>query len=303
MSSEWKDEGQMLRTQIAAAIGCARANALDEIMREVWTRYSAGQLSEEDAGQLSALAQERRAAWRGSGQAALGLVLPPPAARCPTPVRRRSYFKGRSEGRIWQATTRKDVQAILRAAEIYNEAGLREKKGERSGPLGSIALDVLRLFVNLIDFRTGRLEPSITTIMDRLGRSRDTIVRALKNLRTHGFIDWLRRYEPTGNEGRGPQVQQASNAYRLSLPEKARQFLGRFGKAPPPPADHGQDQQAWSEAIDAYKNTLPLDERTQLDAGDSPLGQALVRMAKTFMKRESDNQTESPSNSILYVKT
>ncbi len=223
----------MLRTQIAAAIGCARANALDEIMREVWTRYSAGQLSEEDAGQLSALAQERRAAWRGSGQAALGLVLPPPAARCPTPVRRRSYFKGRSEGRIWQATTRKDVQAILRAAEIYNEAGLREKKGERSGPLGSIALDVLRLFVNLIDFRTGRLEPSITTIMDRLGRSRDTIVRALKNLRAHGFIDWLRRYEPTGNEGRGPQVQQASNAYRLSLPEKARQFLGRFGKAPP----------------------------------------------------------------------
>ncbi|KAB2675935.1 helix-turn-helix domain-containing protein [Brucella tritici] len=292
----------MLRTQIAAAIGCARANALDEIMREVWTRYSAGQLSEEDAGQLSTFAQERRAAWRGSGQAALGLVPPPPAEKCPTPVRRRSYFKGRSEGRIWQATTRKDVQAILKAAEIYNEAGLHEK-GERSGPLGSVALDVLRLFVNLIDFRTGRLEPSITTIMDRLGRSRDTIVRALKNLRAHGFIDWLRRYEPTGNEGRGPQVQQASNAYRLSLPEKARQFLGRFGKAPPPPADHGQDQQAWSEVIDAYKNALPLDERTQLDAGGSPLGQALVRMAKTFMKRESDNQTESPSSSILYLKT
>ena len=289
----------MLRTQIAAAIGCARANALDEIMREVWTRYSAGQLSEEDAGQLSALAQERRAAWRGSGQAALGLVLPPPAARCPTPVRRRSYFKGRSEGRIWQATTRKDVQAILKAAEIYNEAGLHEK-GERSGPLGSVALDVLRLFVNLIDFRTGRLEPSITTIMDRLGRSRDTIVRALKNLRAHGFIDWLRRYEPTGNEGRGPQVQQTSNAYRLSLPEKARQFLGRFGKASPPPADHGQDQRAWSEAINAYKTTLPLDERTQLDAGDGPLGKALVMLAKSVMKRESDNQTESPSH--LYLK-
>ena len=293
----------MLRTQIAAAIGCARANALDEIMREVWTRYSAGQLSEEDAGQLSTLAQERRAAWRGSGQAALGLVLPPPAARCPTPVRRRSYFKGRSEGRIWQATTRKDVQAILKAAEIYNEAGLHEK-GERSGPLGSVALDVLRLFVNLIDFRTGRLEPSITTIMDRLGRSRDTIVRALKNLRAHGFIDWLRRYEPTGNEGRGPQVQQASNAYRLSLPEKARQFLGRFGKAPPLPADHGQDQQAWSEAIDAYRKALPLDERTLLDVGDSRLGQSLATMARNLMnKRESDKQTESPSDLYLRGQT
>lgn len=185
------------------------------------------------------------------------------------------------------------------AAEIYNEAGLRQK-GERSGPLGSIALNVLRLFVNLINFRTGRLEPSITTIMDRLGRSRDTIVRALKNLRAHGFINWLRRYEPTGNEGRGPEVQQASNAYRLSLPEKARQFLGRFGKAPPPPADHGQDQRAWNEAIDAYKSTLPLDEWTQLDVGDNALGTALVKLAKSVMKRESDNQTESQSD--IYIK-
>ncbi len=292
----------MLRTQIAAAIGCARGNALDEIMREIWTRHAAGQLNDDEAGQLSALAYQRRDVLRGSGQAALGLVFPPPAERCPTPVRRHSHIRGRSEGRIWRPTTRKDVQAILKAAEIYNEAGLHEK-GERSGPLGSVALDVLRLFVNLIDFRTGRLEPSISTIMDRLGRSRDTIVRALKNLRAHGFIDWLRRYEPTGNEGRGPQVQQASNAYRLSLPEKARQFLGRFGKAPPPPADHGQDQTAWSEAIAAYRKTLPLDERTRLDVGDSPLGQALVSMAKGLMKRESDNQTESLSNSILYVKT
>ena len=289
----------MLRTQFAAAIGCARANALDEIMREVWTHYSAGQLSEEDTGQLSALAQERRAAWRGSGQAALGLVLPPPAARCPTPVRRRSYFKGRSEGRIWQATTRKDVQAILKAAEIYNEDGLREK-GERSGPLGSVALDVLRLFVNLIDFRTGRLEPSITTIMDRLGRSRDTVVRALKNLRAHGFIDWLRRYVPTGNEGRGPQVQQASNAYRLSLPEKARQFLGRFGKAVPLPDDRAAEQEARAAELDAYRKSLPLDELALFEAGDSPLGRALAALGKAVKKRESDNQTESQSH--LYLK-
>ncbi len=293
----------MLRTHIAAAIGCARGHALDEIMRQIWSCYGAGQLSEEDAGQLSTLAHERRAALQGSGQTALGLVFPPPAERCPTPVRRRSHFKGRSEGQIWRPTTRKDVQAILRAAEQYNEAGLREKKGERSGPLGSIALDVLRYFVNLIDFRTGRLEPSISTIMNRLGRSRDTIVRALKNLRAHGFLDWLRRYEPTGNEGRGPQVQQASNAYRLSLPKKARQFLEQFGEAPPPPADHGQDQRAWSEAIDAYRAGLPLDERTQLDAGDSPLGKALVSMAKGLMKRELDFQTEYPSDLYLRGKT
>ena len=291
----------MLRTQIAAAIGCARASALDEIMREVWTRYSAGQLTEEDAGQLSTLAHERREAWRGSGQAGLGLVMPP-AERCPTPVRRHSHIRGRSEGRIWRPTTRKDVQAILKAAEIYNEAGLHEK-GERSGPLGSVALDVLRLFVNLIDFRTGRLEPSITTIMDRLGRSRDTIVRALKNLRAHGFIDWLRRYEPTGNEGRGPQVQQTSNAYRLSLPEKARQFLGRFGKAPPLPDDHSAAQEARAAELDAYRKALPLDELALFEAGDNTLGRALAALGKMVQKRESDNQTESPSDLYLRGQT
>ena len=291
----------MLRTQIAAAIGCARASALDEIMREVWTRYSAGQLTEEDAGQLSTFAHERREAWRGSGQAGLGLVMPP-AERCPTPVRRHSHIRGRSEGRIWRPTTRKDVQAILKAAEIYNEAGLHEK-GERSGPLGSVALDVLRLFVNLIDFRTGRLEPSITTIMDRLGRSRDTIVRALKNLRAHGFIDWLRRYEPTGNEGRGPQVQQTSNAYRLSLPEKARQFLGRFAKAPPPPDDHTAAQEARAAEVDAYRKALPLDELALSEAGDTALGRALAALGKAIQKRESDNQTESPSDLYLRGQT
>ncbi|MEN3145663.1 helix-turn-helix domain-containing protein [Ochrobactrum sp. WV_118_8] len=291
----------MLRTHYAAAIGCARRSALEEIMREVWTRYSAGHLTEDEAGQLSTLAQERRDALRGSGQATFSLVLPPPAERCPTPVRRHSHVKGRSEGRIWQPTTRKDVQAILKAAEIYNEAGLREK-GERSGPLGSVALDVLRLFVNLIDFRTGRLEPSITTIMDRLGRSRDTVVRALKNLRTHGFIDWLRRYEPTGNEGRGPQVQQASNAYRLSLPEKARQFLGRFGKAPPPPEDHSTAQEARAVDLDAYRRALPLCERALFDLGDTALGRAMASLGRVVQKRESDNQTESHSNSILYQK-
>lgn len=292
----------MLRTQIAAAIGCARGSALDEIMREVWTQHASGQLNDDEAGQLSALAYQRRDGLRGSGQTALGLVFPPPAERCPTPVRRHSHIRGRSEGRIWRPTTRKDVQAILKAAEIYNEAGLHEK-GERSGPLGSVALDVLRLFVNLIDFRTGRLEPSITTIMDRLGRSRDTIVRALKNLRAHGFIDWLRRYEPTGNEGRGPQVQQASNAYRLSLPEKARQFLGRFGKAPPLPDDHSAAQEARAAEVDAYRKAMPLDELALFEAGDTPLGRALAALGKMVQKRESDNQTESPSNIYLSTKT
>jgi len=288
----------MLRTHYAAAIGCARGNALDEIMREVWTRYGKGQLTDDEAGELTTLAHERRAALRGSGQAALGLVFPPPAERCPTPVRRHSHIRGRSEGRIWRPTTRQEVQKVLLAAKRYELA--ERQKGERTGPLGSVAIEVLEFFVNLVDFRTGRLEPSIDTIMGKVRRSRDAVVRALKALRAHGFLDWLRRYEPTGNEGRGPQVQQASNAYRLSLPEKALRLLGRLGKSPPPPDDHVAAQAARAADLDAYRKALPLDELALFEAGDNPLGQALARLARSMKQRESAKRTESPSH--LYLK-
>ena len=291
----------MLRTHIAAAIGCARGSALDKIMREVWTRHSAGQLSDEDASELSILAHERRAALRGSGQGTFSLVMPPPPERCPTPVRRHSHFKGRSEARIWRPTNRQEVQKVLLAAKRYELA--ERQKGERAGPLGPVAIEVLEFFVNLVDFRTGRLEPSLDTIMGKVRRSRDAVVRALKALRAHGFLDWLRRYEPTGNKGRGPRVQQASNAYRLSLPEKALRLLGRFGKAPPPPEDHVAAQAARAVELDAYRKALPLSELALSEAGDNPLGRALAALGNSLQQRESAKQTESLSNLLVNMKT
>ena len=83
-------EGRTTRPRSAARAG----NALDEIMREVWTRYGAGQLTDDEAGELTTLAHERQAALRGSGQTALGLIFPPPPERCPTPVRRHSHIRG-----------------------------------------------------------------------------------------------------------------------------------------------------------------------------------------------------------------
>lgn len=291
----------MLRTQIAAAIGCARGHALDEIMRQVWTEYGNGRLPQAEAERLSALAHERGAALRGSGQGSFGLVMPPPPERCPTPVRRHSHFKGRSEGRIWRPTNRQEVEKVLLAAKRYELA--ERQKGERTGPLGSVAIEVLEFFVNLVDFRTGRLEPSLDTIMGKVRRSRDAVVRALKALRAHGFLDWLRRYEPTGNEGRGPQVQQASNAYRLSLPEKALRLLGRFGKVPPPPDDYVAAQATRTAELDAYRKALPLEELALFEAGDNPLGRALAVLGNTLQKRESAKQTESPSNLSLRRET
>lgn len=224
-----------------------------------------------------------------------------PAERDRTPVRRHSRAIGRCESVFWRRTNREEVRTILLAAKRYELAG--RQPGERTGPLGSIAIELLELFVNLVDFRTGRLDPSIETMMGKLRRSRDAIVRALKNLRTHGFLDWLRRYEPTGALGRGPQVKQTSNAYRMALPAKARQLLGRWGEAPPPPEDHEQRQVDHVAAIEAHKATLPNDELALFTLGDTPLGRALARLGKSIKERESVGQTESLSHSLISMRT
>ncbi|MET4692134.1 replication protein A [Sinorhizobium fredii] len=229
--------------------------------------------------------------------AQIGAVLAgAPAERERTPVRRQSRAAGRCEGVFWRRTNRQEVRQIVLAARRY-ELTCREP-GSRNGPLGGVAIEVLELFANLVNFRTGRLDPSIDFLMLKLRRSRDAIVRALKALRSHGFLDWLRRYVPTGNEGRGPQVQQTSNAYRLSLPARARQFLGRFGITPPPPDDHVQAEAERAAEMEVHRASLPMDELALFDVGNNPLGQALARLARSMKQRESAKQTESPSRFI-----
>ena len=147
------------------------------------------------------------------------------AKRTGQPVRRTSKPAGRCEGLFYRRITAREAAQIRLAARKYELA--TKEAGARNGALGGIALEVLDYLTRLIG-RDGRLEPSLDFLMRKLRRSRDAIHRALKALRQHGFLDWLRRYVPTGNEGRGVQVQQTSNAYRLSLPERARRLLGRM---------------------------------------------------------------------------
>ena len=209
-------------------------------------------------------------------------------------VRRSSRMAGRCEAVFWRPVKRQEARQIVLAARRYELS--TKQKGKRNGALGHIALEILDYLTNLVDYRTGRLEPSLDYLMKKLCRSRDAIVRALKALRTHGFIDWLRRFVPTGNEGHGqPKYQQTSNAYRLSMPKRALQYLGRYGKKAPLPDDlaHAQDEQA--ATIEAYKNDMTLSEQALFELGDTPLGQSLARLGKLMENRESAKQSESLS--------
>lgn len=209
------------------------------------------------------------------------------------PVRRHSHLAGRCEGAFWRRTDRREVRRILLGARRYELAG--RAAGRRNGPLGHIALEVLDLLANVVEYRTGRLEPAVTYLMERLRRSRDAVVRALAALRTHGFLDWLRRYSPTGHEGRGPQVRQVSNAYRLVMPARALRLLGLHGQDVPLPDDVVQELAERRQDLLVQKASLSLEEFAVLEVDDGPLGRLLAELGRRVQEREYAKQTETGS--------
>ncbi len=207
------------------------------------------------------------------------------------PVRRHSHLAGRCEGVFWRRTDRREVRRLLLGARRYELA--TRASGRRRGALGHVALELLELLGNLVSFKTGRLEPSVTFLMDRLRRSRDAVVRALQALQAHGFLDWLRRYEPTGHKGRGPQVRQVSNAYRLSLPPRAARLLGTQSVDAPLPDDLAQELATRREELAALKAALSLPELASVEVEDGLLGRLLAELGRRVQERESGRQTES----------
>jgi hypothetical protein len=219
-----------------------------------------------------------------------------------SPVRRHSREAGRCEGTFWRPFNGKDSARYMLAAERFER--MERQANKRNGPLGPVGLEVLRDLLRLVDYRTGRLEPAITTLMRRLKRSRDAICRALKALRRHGFLDWLRRWEPSENPGEaGPQVKQATNAYRLTLPPRAEKLLSLMERADAPmPEDREAELQARKAAFLAMVDALPLDEQPRAIDGDNPLTQALSRLGRGVMGRSvspPSGQNPGPSSILL----
>ncbi len=204
-------------------------------------------------------------------------------------VRANSHEAGKCEAALWKPMRRQELRQIVVAAQRYDVA--KKRPGARNGPLGEVALRILGLMGNIIHKKTGQLDPSIEYLMRMLGRARDTIVRALAALRTHGFIHWLRRFTPTGNAGeRGPQVRQTSNAYRLTLPEHARAYLGKYGETPPLPEDV-IDRRA--EELADLRQAFADDRTLQaLLEDENPVVRSLAKLEMARRKkRESGQQT------------
>lgn len=160
------------------------------------------------------------------------------------PVRRHSHMAGRCEGVFWRPTNRRAVRRIVLGARRLELA--TRAPGRRNGVLGHVAIEVLDLLGNLVSFKSGRLEPSLAYLMQRLRRSKDAVVRALAALRVHGFLDWLRRFERIDCDGPGPRVRQVSNAYRMVMPARALRLLGVSSQDAPLPHDTRAERRDWS---------------------------------------------------------
>jgi hypothetical protein len=176
------------------------------------------------------------------------------------------------------------VRRVVLAARRYELAG--RQKGRRNGPLGHVALEALELLANLVNYRSGRLEPSYAYLMAKLRRSRDAVHRALRALREHGFLDWLRRHEAIELvEGPGPQVRQVSNAYRLSLPARAARLLGHLLSAPPLPDDMAAEREERAAYLAQHKASLPLSELPLAEVEDDRLARVLGELGRAVEAR------------------
>lgn len=225
------------------------------------------------------------------------------AARTFQPVRRNSYnVDDRRALRFSQPVDLKSASLSerLRAAEYYDFQN--REQGKRNGPLGHIGIELLKLMYNVIDRRTGRLDPSIDWIMGKLKRSRTAIVSAMKALKEAGFLDWIRRTEPRADaDGQGPQIRQVSNAYALKLPGGAVEFIRRLRnkRAGPVPVDHEARRAAEAAETLAMIEALPVAERMRVMVSDPALAEALTKLAASIPVNDASclsGQNPTPEN-------
>ncbi|MEZ0495380.1 hypothetical protein [Sphingomonas sp. IW22] len=219
--------------------------------------------------------------------------------RSGAPVWRNSYTVGQIENRIWKpingGTTRggkRWAAALLKAAKRFELVTRAERQqaepGARNGALGPVAIAVLEYLYGLVDFATGRLEPAVRTIAEAVGHAYSAVHNALKRLREHGFLHWMRRSRPKDDPQPGSAiVEQASNAYALLVPEGLRAGLQRLlGKAPAPECEVDRRKRE-TAAFDAMLEGLTAEKRHDATwNGDSLVGETLKKLAAAVDRRD-----------------
>lgn len=199
------------------------------------------------------------------------------------PVWRGSQKAGSFEADYWRQPQTGDFSRVMAGARALE----RETRapGRPQGDLGPVALELLAQLYRLGQRFNGRIEPSLDFLMGAIKRSRTAVVRALKQLRDAGFVEWRRRFEPVPREGSGPRIRQTSNAYRLLIPKSLVRLLGKRGERSPIPDDFAQRMSDHQADRERALNSLTPRELA-FAVAEGALANSLAALADTLAARD-----------------
>lgn len=189
------------------------------------------------------------------------------------------------ERTFWRPLSKRQRSRLIAAAELYERA--TRGPGMASGKLGTVGVEAIKLFANLAHRHHGRVYPPIARIAALLKRSVDAVCRAIRALIAAGFLEKARRFTVSGVVGKGPQIRQTANAYRVGLPETAKALLQQHEQQRAIPAPEDEEVR---QIFAALTNRQYEAEHREILAASNGITAALDRLALLVAQRDSAAQ-------------
>jgi hypothetical protein len=144
------------------------------------------------------------------------------------------------------------------------------------GCLGRMGILVLHALVfEFLNYKSGRLDPSIAAIAARASVSVRSVYYALERLKAAGILNWVQRCTAGLVDGRYTR-EQDTNAYGIAPVGQWRGYWAPPDPPPPDPDGWGAAPPMGALGVQAGDGTRRM--QMLLD-GAGPLGQALARLA------------------------
>lgn len=188
-------------------------------------------------------------------------------------VRRTSFDVDDSRARVWRPVNGGTKLGGLRWKDtiiaVAREYDLVGKRKGRMAPLGPHTREVLAALLEKIDFANGRLDPSYQKLMEMTGFAKSTISSAIRRLRAHGFLDWIRRSRVVDTPD-GPARRQTSNAFFFDIARLPKRVRLRFHQL--------LDRKERAAEGAAPSKPTPAEPSGPLEAKDPGLRDALAKL-------------------------
>ena len=114
------------------------------------------------------------------------------------------------------------------------------QRGKQNGALGRNGLAVLYvLLFDFLNYRSGRLDPSIKEIAKQACISPRSAARGLKSLKEAGVLTWVRRCRASRDDLGRHRLEQETNAYGVLPASQWKGFLAPPEAPPPHPTAWG----------------------------------------------------------------